>query len=240
MHILLVDDHPLFLLAARQVVEDLQPGTRVTTVEHPRQARAALVSDATFDLVLLDLQLGEQSGFELLAEWRERFPGLPVVVLSGSDCNADVLRALDLGAMGYVPKTAPGGLLLDALRFVLDGGIYVPPISDEAADAVAAVSLFAPPEGLPAEAGGGFDARPSLADVGLTARQTDVLGLLLQGRPNKEIARLLGLSVETVKDHVAAILRALKVKTRTQAVLAVGKLSRQGDLPASWRRAPTH
>lgn len=234
MHILLVDDHPLILSALREVVEGLRPGTRVTTVDHPRQARAVLASETSFDLVLLDLQLGEQSGFELLAEWRERFPSLPIVVLSGSDRNADVLRAIDLGAMGYVPKTINPGLLVEALKFVLDGGIYVPPISDEAADAVAAVSFLAPVE--PAAAQVGTDPRPSLADLALTPRQTDVLSLLLQGKPNKDIARILGVSVETVKDHVAAILRALKVKTRTQAVLAVGKMSRQGDLPSNWRR----
>src|SRR4030095_12386182 len=128
---------------------------------------------------------------------------------------------IDLGAMGFVPKRASNETLQEALHVVMQGGIYVPQMSmSEAA---------APVAGDPAS----FAAQHSAAAMAafkLTPRQTDVLALLLRGMSNKLIARELNLSVETVKDHVAAVLRALGVNSRTQAVLAVSQMPGQGGI----------
>jgi DNA-binding NarL/FixJ family response regulator len=244
MKALLIDDHPLILSALQTVIEGMGGHVTVAAVASASAARETLAADADFDLVLLDLQLGDADGFDLLAELRAAYPALPVVVVSASDRSEDVLRALDLGAMGFVPKRASNAALYEALHTVMSGGIYVPPMT----------ITFGDPQG-PAHApassrlnGNGFahsrpqDLQPAmspgrpLASLGFTPRQTDVLGLLLKGQPNKLIARELNLSVETVKDHVAAVLRTLNVSSRTQAVLAVSQMVHRDALPA-WREA---
>ena len=227
MKVLLIDDHPLILAALSRVIEGLQRDVRVTTAESAGAARKVLSADADFDLVLLDLQLGDENGFDLLAELRARCPALPVVVVSGSDSEEDVIRAIDLGAMGFVPKRAGSDLLFEALRSVMSGGIFIP-------DAKSGGAIAARRERSAAAAGSESPTRASHPGFGLTPRQTEVLGLLLQGKPNKLIARELDVSVDTVKDHVAAVLRALKVTTRTQAVLAVGRMG--NSIPGPWRQ----
>ena len=241
MKALLVDDHPLILSALKSVIEGLGPHVQVDAVASAAAARQTLAADAGFDLVLLDLQLGDADGFELLAELRAAYPALPVVVVSASDRSSDVLRAIDLGAMGFVPKRASNQILFDALHMVMSGGIYVPPMnmrSHPAAARPAEASGYGGREAAtpPVASTEPTKAQPPLAALGLTPRQTDVLALLLQGQPNKLIARELKLSVETVKDHVAAVLRTLNVSSRTQAVLAVSQMSHQGALSA-WREA---
>ena len=128
MKVLLVDDHPLILSALQAMIQELGPDVRVTAVGSAGAARSALAADANFDLVLLDLQLGDASGFDVLVEMRKAHPALPVVVISASDRASDVIQAIDLGAMGFVPKRASNDTLVDALRLVMAGGIYVPPM----------------------------------------------------------------------------------------------------------------
>lgn len=239
MRVLLVDDHPLILSALQTVIQGLSDGVQVVGVGSGRAARDALKADANYDLVLLDLQLGDTSGFDLLSEFRQAYPALPVVVISASDRASDVIRSIDMGAMGFVPKRASNETLFDALRMVMSGGIYVPPMSmgsDGAANGGYGNSGSEPLEVVGSQAAqSDFQTQPSLASLGLTPRQTDVLALLLQGKPNKLIARELGLSVETVKDHVAAVLRALGVNSRTQAVLAVSQMTQQHGGFSTWR-----
>jgi DNA-binding NarL/FixJ family response regulator len=192
------------------------------------------------DLVLLDVKMPGMDGIEVLERLRNMNDALPVVVVSGTDRAPDVLRAIDLGAMGFVPKRASNDTLFEALRMVMSGGIYVPPMSmgaeqpseryGEERDGLGAVRHGATE--------GGFQTAPAVESLGLTPRQTDVLGLLLKGQPNKLIARELGLSVETVKDHVAAVLRALNVSSRTQAVLAVSQMAQQPGGLGTFRRPP--
>jgi DNA-binding NarL/FixJ family response regulator len=235
MKVLLIDDHPLILAALQSVIQGLGDNVTVSTASSGQTARDALRADTNFDLVLLDLHLGEDDGFDLLAELRAAYPALPVVVISASDRTSDVIRAIDMGAMGFVPKRASNATLIDALQQVMKGGVYVPPMSMG--------SDFNPstPPGNPLQkiqqesSQAGFQSVPSLVQLGLTPRQSDVLALLLKGQPNKLIARELGLSVETVKDHVAAVLRALGVSSRTQAVIAVSQmLQKQGGF-STWR-----
>lgn len=239
MKVLLVDDHPLILSALQTVIKGLGDHVSVVGAGSARTAREALKAATDFDLVLLDLQLGDADGFDLLVEFRAAYPALPVVVVSASDRASDVIRSIDLGAMGFVPKRATNETLFEALHMVMSGGIYVPPMSIGVEPPAARRSTDGPNGQLNVvnkeATDSGFQTQPSLASLGLTPRQTDVLALLLQGNPNKLIARELGLSVETVKDHVAAVLRALGVSSRTQAVLAVSQMSQQHGGFSAWR-----
>jgi DNA-binding NarL/FixJ family response regulator len=230
MKVLLIDDHPLILAAMQAVIGGLGEDIAVTGAQSAEQARACLGDAADFDLALLDLVLGDADGFELLAEMRRDHPQVPVVILSASENAGDVVRALDLGAMGFVPKRASTEALVQALRTVMSGGLFIPQ------------HLFGPNKGRPAASGAapGLPASKaaSLAQLGLTPRQHDVLSGLLKGLPNKLIARELNVSVDTVKDHVASVLRALNVTSRTQAVLEVSRLSQGQPGAVSWRRVP--
>ena len=230
MKVLLIDDHPLILTALQKVIEGIGTHVSVVGASSAKAAREALAADADgFDLMLLDLRLGDADGFDLLVELRNAWPAVPVVVVSASDRSADVIRSIDLGAMGFVPKRASNETLQEALHVVMQGGIYVPQMSMSEGDA--------PVAGDPAS----FAAQHSAAAMAafkLTPRQTDVLALLLRGMSNKLIARELNLSVETVKDHVAAVLRALGVNSRTQAVLAVSQMPGQGGI-APWPPRPS-
>ena len=212
MKVLLVDDHPLILSALQAVIQGLGDDVTVFGVASADEARAALKRDTGFDLALLDLGLGEEDGFDLLAELRTLYPALPVVVVSATERQVDVIRAIDMGAMGFVPKRASNRDLFEALRMVMSGGVYIPPMMlglpapPPGGDTVPAVMRRVPEEPLaapePAQKVRSFES------LGLTPRQAEVLALLLKGMPNKLIARELSLSVETVKDHVAAVLRA--------------------------------
>jgi DNA-binding NarL/FixJ family response regulator len=255
MKVLLVDDHPLVLSALETVIQGIGSDTTVVGVDSAAAARATLRSDADFDLVLLDLALGDADGFQILVEFRSAYPALPVVVVSASDRASDVIRAIDSGAMGFVPKRSSHAELHEALRLVMTGSMYVPPsmlgleFGRTAPGDGETVPGVMRPGGSPyGEAASEFvlgpSARPepqqklpSIDDIGLTPRQAEVLSLLLQGLPNKLIARQLNLSVETVKDHVAAVLRALGVSSRTQAVLAVSQMT-QGQGGYFARRTP--
>ncbi|MBI3157384.1 MAG: response regulator transcription factor [Burkholderiales bacterium] len=242
MKVLLVDDHPLILAALERVIQGIGDDVTVVGVATAEAARQALREDDSFDLVLLDLALGEVDGFEVLAELRATWPAVPVVIVSASERTSDVIRALDLGAMGFVPKRTSNDALVEALRLVMSGGLYVPPsmLGLERAprsDEVDTEPQVMRPLAEHAQAAP-HQRVATLESIGLTPRQTEVLALLLQGLPNKLIARQLGVSVETVKDHVAAVLRALGVSTRTQAVLAVSQMTQaQGGFSAR-RPAP--
>lgn len=256
MKVLLVDDHPLILAALQAVIQRIGSDVTVTGVDSAAGARATLREDPEQDLVLLDLALGDADGFEVLAEMRRGYPAVPVVVVSASERASDVIRAIDLGAMGFVPKRSSHAELHEALRMVMSGSMYVPPSmlgldfspggrseGDTVPDVMRAKAPVAgaPAAGTPAlgdaAAAEPHQKLPSIDEIGLTPRQAEVLSLLLQGLPNKLIARQLNLSVETVKDHVAAVLRALGVSSRTQAVLAVSQMT-QGQGGFFTRRQP--
>ena len=253
MKVLLIDDHPLILAALQAVIKGLGDDVTVLGVSTERDARAALKRDPDHDLVLLDLHLGEGDGFALLAELRGLYPALPIVVVSASDRASDVIRAIDAGAMGFVPKRASNEALFDALRLVMSGGIYVPPMSlgtgpaplAPASDGDTVPDVMRPQAtedyNEPTAAPGAVPPA-TLEAMGLSRRQADVLAYLLQGLPNKIIAREMHLSIDTVKDHVAAVLRALGVSSRTQAVLAVSQMTQRmasghsGHGLQAWRR----
>lgn len=213
MKILVVDDHPLIREALKQVLGTLDSGIQVLEAASADDALAITELNPNLGLILLDLGLPGKDGMEALPLLRERSPHVPVVVFSATDSPDVVRRAIDSGAMGFIPKTSSNSLLINALRFVLAGGVYLP------------VEVLRQPSGstvpLPAAAAGeAYSSR----DLGLTERQAQVLALLVQGMSNKMLCRELGLAEGTVKVHVAAVLKTLGVANRTQAVLAVSRL----------------
>jgi DNA-binding NarL/FixJ family response regulator len=238
MKVLVIDDHPLIFSALRSLIERVQEGSVLLGAEGADEARALLASEPDIDLILLDLILCDIDGFELLAELRQSHPSVPVMVVSASEKAEDMMQVLEYGAMGYVPKRASNELLAEALQLVMAGGVYVPPMVELGAaepqgPSLSAASLSAVVAGSlqPSSAAPARQApAPNFESLALTARQRDVLALLLEGKSNKAIAREMGLSVETIKDHVAAVLRGLGVHSRTQAVLAVAHL--QAPAPA--------
>jgi len=201
MKILVVDDHVLIREALRGLFRELRPEAIVLEAADAARAVALLAEQPDIALILLDLSLPDRDGLGLLAELRARHPAISVVVLSGFADRANVMRALDHGALGFIPKSAGREVMMSALSLVFSGGVYIPP------EILASKSPTAKPQ-LPA------------SDLGLTGRQGDVLALMMQGKSNKAICRRLDLAEATVKNHVTAILKALGVSNRTEAVLA--------------------
>jgi DNA-binding NarL/FixJ family response regulator len=216
--ILVVDDHPLILEALHHVLRQLDGEVEVHDARTAEDGKHLVADHPDAGLLLLDLTLPGADGFSLLEELRTDHPAIPVVVISASDRREDILRAIDLGAMGYIPKSSSNQVMLQALRLVLSGGVYLPPIALTGRDDPAPAAPHA--DGAPAS-------HTTPRELGLTARQAQVLALILQGKPNKVICRELGLAEGTVKIHVAAILRALNVSTRTQAVIEASRLGLQ-------------
>ena len=206
MNFLLVDDHPMVREALASLLLELRPGSTVRQAASGAEALAALGDGQVVDLVLLDLRLPDGSGLDLLRRIGAASIGTAVVMLSGDLDRQTVQEALAAGAVGYVPKTEPREIIAGALGLVLAGGVYVPPVALQTAART-------------------FDTRAATPEaLGLTGRQLEVLALLMQGKNNKLICRALGLAEPTVKNHVSAILRALGVDSRTEAVLAVTRL----------------
>jgi DNA-binding NarL/FixJ family response regulator len=210
MKVLLVDAFPMMRAALTGLIEQHFAGAQVHGVDSVAAARAAL-GQAVPRLVLLDLHV--DGGFELLQQIHREHLLLPVVIVSGSDETEDALQAIGAGAMGYVPGRSDLNTLVQALHLVLAGGTYVPPLKPRSDDPRAPAATAA-------------SAAPDWAELPLTPRQKHVLHLLTQGLSNKLIARELGVSVDTVKDHVAAVLKALGVNSRTQAVVIATQKAR--------------
>lgn len=209
MKVLLVDAFPMVRAALTGLIEQQFAAAQVQGVDSVAAARAALEQGLP-RLVLLDLHI--DGGFELLQQIHREHLLLPVVVISGSDDTEDALQALGAGAMGYVPERSDLNTLVQALHLVLAGGTYVPPLKPLVDKAPAAAAPAVSPQ--------------AWAELPLTPRQRGVLDLLARGLSNKEIARELNVSVDTVKDHVAAVLKALGANSRTQAVLIATQRSR--------------
>jgi two-component system nitrate/nitrite response regulator NarL len=204
MKLLIVDDHAILREGLVALLQQFEQGADVLqasdTVEGLRLAEAHPDLDAVF----LDLNMPDQSGMEVIPVFAKRCPQLPVIVLSSSENPSDVRLALKSGAFGYVPKSASPRNILSALRLVLAGEIYVPPLMLDLGPV--------PTDGSARVA--------SEAGERLTERQTEVLRQLCRGLSNKEISRALHLSEKTTTSHITAIFKALSVVNRTQAASA--------------------
>lgn len=205
MKLIVVDDHPLILEALAKYVAYAEPDWTMHAARSRDEAMRVLALHPDCGALLLDLALPGTRGLALLAELRRERPRLPIVVLSATHDRATIDGALAAGARGYVAKRADAAEVIAAVKAVLRGGRPVATASD--------------PRSRPG------DGWPVGLSVGFTQRQSDVLRLLVQGLPNKRICRDLELSEGTVKVHVSAILKALNVHTRTQAVV---ELARRG------------
>lgn len=213
MKILLVDDHSLITDALSLLLTDIDPDVKVFTAADAPGAERLLEQHPDSDLMLLDLGLPGASGTSLLETLVARAPDLKILVLSGMQDQRSVMRVLQLGAAGFVPKSMASDNLVAAIRFVLSGGVYIP--ADLLDDATRGAQML----GLP-ERGRDMLGQPSSHRIQLTERQEQVLQLLARGAPIKIICRELGLSEGTVKTHVTAIYRAFGASNRTEALLA--------------------
>jgi len=205
--IIIADDHPLFRAALKQAVSQAVAGVEVIETDSLAALQETIVAHADADLVLLDLHMPGTSGFTGLAYLRGQKPGVPVVVVSGSEQPQVMLRAIEYGASGFIPKSAPLDVISGAIRSVLEGEIWLP---QEIADGDASLSsedvVFAEKLGS------------------LTPQQFRVLMMLTEGLLNKQIAYELNVSEATIKAHVTAILRKLGVHSRTQAVIEASRM----------------
>lgn len=220
MKVLVVDDHALIRQGLRPILAQLGDGGEPVEVLEAAgyvEALDRIAATPDLDLVLLDLRMPDVSGFAALADIEDRRPDLPIVIMTGDEEPELVREAFDHGALGFIPKSSPPPVILAALRLVLSGGTYVPP--QIMGGAASSRPTPAPPEVKT------YAADPALRDtLGITPRQSDVLTLLLAGKSNKVISRELHLAEGTVKNHVAAVLKALNVDTRVQAVIAAARL----------------
>lgn len=218
MKILIVDDHHLIREGLRPVLRQLAPegSSEPAEVFEAASFQAGLElanAHPDLDLVLLDLHLPDVTGFAALADLQERHPAIPVVVVSGEDDPNLVRMAFEHGALGFIPKSSTSQVILNALRLVLSGGTYLP------REIMSAPATPSKPSDLQ-----NASAHRTLEALGITPRQADVLLLLLAGMSNKLICRQLNLAEGTVKNHLAAVFKALNVTSRVEAVIAAGRL----------------
>lgn len=204
MRILLVDDHSLFAEGLQKLLRDIDSEPSFSLCD---SVDAALLLDdpQSVDLVLLDFNLRGTSGFDALRVLREHCPNALITVVSAEDDIAVIRGIVEAGAVGFIPKRYTYVQLTEALRVVLDGGTF-----------------------LPEEALAGDKEPEGDALDGLSRRQREVFMQVIQGKPNKVIARNLDISENTVKAHVSASFRLLGVSNRTEAVYAAARL--QGRL----------
>ncbi|MGJ7511662.1 LuxR C-terminal-related transcriptional regulator [Variovorax sp. GT1P44] len=226
MKILIADDHRLVIEAVKAKLSELEADIEFVLAMSVDELLAGASDD--IDLAVIDLNMPGAEGQAHIDEIRRRHPAVPVIVLSGYEDPAVMRSALERGVLGFIPKAYSPEVMLSAVRLVLAGGVYVPPMM-----------LAALPPGVIAgipNASAAIDAaqRGSSAATAqtlehlrnvLTERQVEVLQLLSQGKPNKLIGRALGISEGTVKIHLAAIFRALNVRNRTEAVVAAQSLT---------------
>jgi DNA-binding NarL/FixJ family response regulator len=222
MKILIADDHRLVIEAVKAKLSELEPGIEFVLAMSVDELLAGATDD--LDLALIDLNMPGADGQAHIDEIRHRHPAVPVMVLSGYEDPAVMRSALERGVLGFIPKAYSPDVMLSAVRLVLAGGVYVPPMMLTALPPgiVAGVA----PQGAEtlSRGGAGSQTLEHLRNV-LTERQVEVLQLLSQGKPNKLIGRSLGISEGTVKIHLAAIFRALNVRNRTEAVVAAQALT---------------
>ena len=213
VRLVIVDDHPLFRAALAQALPGCVDNAHVEEAESFEALNARLEEQEVPDLVLLDLTMPGVSGFSSLMSLRARYPDMPVVIVSARDDGATVRRSLDLGASGFISKSSSVAQMREAVRTVLDGGIFAP---DSAGEDVEQDDEIA-------------ELIQRLAT--LTPQQTRVLGMLGEGLLNKQIAYELSVSEATVKAHVSAVLSKLEVDSRTQAVIQLSRLNADALAP---------
>lgn len=199
MQILIVDDHRLFSEGLAVLLKELEPDIEVTSAHSIAQAEQL---PNLFDLILLDLRMPDASGFDGLTRLKISHEAAPIVVVFGEESTSQIRECIHLGAMGFVPKSSSTTELFSALKRILAGEPYLPS------------HIFQAP----------IESTKQTTKFGLTKRQLEVLAKLIQGKPNKVIAKELDISDTTVKTHVLAVLSVLDVHNRTEAVYKAASL----------------
>jgi len=213
MHILIVDDHAFVCAGLKATLLDRLDDIEVTTTQRGDEV-LSIVTNKGIDLIILDLFMpGGYGGFGLIGLLHDRYPCIPIIVLSASENSAHIKKCFELGVTGFVTKSAPKEALFEAIEKVLDGDQYVPKYLIEAVPEVARV-IDEVDSGVNIEI---------IAEL-ITDRQFDILNCISRGHSNKQIARELDLSENTVKVHVSAMLKSLGLSNRTQAGILGQKL----------------
>lgn len=205
MKILIADDHALFRDGLTMHLEKLVPQAVILQAANYTQAIKLLNDDKNFDLIIADLDMQDMRWEEGLTELRRRAPEARIVVISASEENKNIKKALELGISGYISKRAETKVMISALKLILDGGTYLPPSIIE-------------------NTGAGLFNEDDNRNKLLTPRQSEVLGFVAEGLSNKQIAYEMGVSEATVKLHINALLRAVGATNRTQAVITAQRM----------------
>ena len=205
MKILIVDDHPLFSDGLARLVTQLSDDTDVTTVHAVAEAIAQLAIDSDIDLVLLDLNMPEMDGISLLQRFKADDLYVPVIVISSESKLGIIRQALELGAMGFIPKSLNSAEMLDAMHEVLQGAIYVPKDIQKQLSQLPASNHQL-----------NMDDRKQ--QIGISKKQYETLELLAKGLSNQQIATTLNRSEHTIKSHLRALFQILGASNRTECV----------------------
>lgn len=225
MKVLIADDHRLIVEGVKIKLSELEQDVEFVVAMDIAEFESALdrPHDDPLDLAIIDITMPGAQGHRHIAQMRRHTPEVPIIVLSGSEDTELIRTLLELGVRGFIPKAYSPDVMLSAVRLVLAGGVYVPPMLLAGVQARGWTPPPAP-EAMPtASSTGDRHSLDGLRQI-LTERQIDVMHLLSQGKPNKLIARDLGISEGTVKIHLAAIFRALNVRNRVEAVVASRRL----------------
>ncbi|MBS4773697.1 MAG: response regulator transcription factor [Proteobacteria bacterium] len=205
MKILIADDHALFRDGLSMNLEKLAPHAVISQAANFTQALKIAAAEPKLNLIIIDLDMPDMKWEDGLRELQKAAPNSRIVIISASDENKNVKKALELGVSGYISKRMDTKLLNSALKLIIDGGTYLPPSVMEAGNSV---------ENLGRRTNGKH----------LTARQSEVLSYVAEGMSNKQIAYEMGVSEATVKLHINALLRAVGATNRTQAVVIAQKM----------------
>jgi DNA-binding NarL/FixJ family response regulator len=221
---LIADDHQLIREGLKNALESAYNNLLVVDAKDGKQVLDMVENNPDLDLILLDYFMPGTDGYSLVTTLCDRYPAIPVIIISASDNPALMHKVLDRGVAGFIPKATHQELIIRAIQLVLSGGTYLPPELREVAGPLNNVgknpaALLSQPITF---------AEPSDMFSMLTQRQQEVLRLLAKGETNKDISRHLNVSENTVKVHVTAILKALGVSNRTQAVIVSQKLGLSG------------
>lgn len=207
VEIALVDDHRMFLDGLSEVINALDPAYVCTGFASPRDALGAIEQGRHFDLVVSDLVMEEMNGVAFILALQARRCTVPVLIVSGMDTLPPVEKVLRLGALGFVPKSAPTGILGEAIRSALKGDIFLPP------------ELWSVVERNPKSPRASASAPAAAGEEELLGvRQIEVLRLMAEGYANRRISEVLGISENTVKTHIRHIFQRLNVERRTACV----------------------
>jgi len=229
MKILVADDHWVSRTGLRHSLSQLErPVNLFLEANSFSNARKLAAERPDLDLILLDLLMPDGSGFEEITALTKIAPSVPIIVVSMAETRQDVIRALDAGAMGFVPKSAPVDTLIYAIEMVLRGEIYIPPqiFNPSGAQDEGAVHAVQPTVTRTKSTAASLAAAARIPN--LTRRQKEVFQLLSEGNSNASIAKILGISEHTIAIHVSAILKTLELENRTQAALVASSQPEPG------------